>query len=163
MKSKVITCGTFRAVFETGISDQGQLNTFHHEEKCVACREWAEDQRVQTITCEHFQHLVTIPFSTPVSKVLRKHARDCFSLKCYDNPTYERRMLQLLLEGCFRWIPECGGKVRITDGPFVNFTGTIIKIDTEDFFIAVQTNVFGRKTDIVVKPSFIEHYQGESE
>lgn len=164
MESKAIECDTFRAVFGTqGVSYQGQCNIYHHAKQCGSCFEWAEEKRVEEISCQYCQELAASPFSPAEVLMLRKHMKHCFSLKCYDNPTYERRVLNLLLGGAFGWTPKEGESVRITDGPFVNFTGTIVKIDTEDFFVAVQANVFGRKTDIIVKPSFIERYQEEME
>lgn len=162
MKPRQIACDTFRAVFETGISDQGQLNTFYHEEQCGVCHDWAEDQRVQTISCERFQELVAIPFAGGHLKMLRKHLKHCVSEQCYRDKRYEKQIFKLLVTGAFGWMPKKGRQVRITDGPFENFTGSIVEMCTEECLIVVHTNVFGHDSDVKVQPSYIESYaEGE--
>ncbi|MBC7286954.1 MAG: transcription termination/antitermination factor NusG [Armatimonadetes bacterium] len=51
---------------------------------------------------------------------------------------------------------EPGQAVRITDGPFAEFTGKIIEVNPERETVKVQVSIFGRETPIEVEFTQIE-------
>lgn len=46
--------------------------------------------------------------------------------------------------------------VRVTEGPFANFTGTIENIDTDKLKVKVHVNMFGRETPVELDFNQIE-------
>jgi transcription termination/antitermination protein NusG len=51
---------------------------------------------------------------------------------------------------------ELKENVRVTDGPFTDFTGTIENIDTDKQKVKVHVNMFGRETPVELDFSQIE-------
>lgn len=51
---------------------------------------------------------------------------------------------------------ELKENVRVTDGPFANFTGTIENIDTDKQKIKVHVNMFGRETPVELDYTQVE-------
>jgi transcription termination/antitermination protein NusG len=63
-----------------------------------------------------------------------------------------RRITSQIAEGSDRLIPkvsfEKGDSVRVVDGPFANFNGTIDDVDTEKGKLRVLVSIFGRATPV---------------
>ncbi|MDE7217765.1 MAG: KOW motif-containing protein, partial [Helicobacter sp.] len=51
---------------------------------------------------------------------------------------------------------EAGEVVRITEGPFVNFTGTVEEYDMEHRKLKLNVSIFGRSTPIEILYSQVE-------
>jgi transcriptional antiterminator NusG len=78
-------------------------------------------------------------------------------------PVKERDMQNISLqmtEGATRPKPrvsfEEGETVRVTDGPFANFTGTVVEVKPEKQKVRVNVSIFGRATPVELDFSQVE-------
>ena len=78
-------------------------------------------------------------------------------------PVKERDMQNISLqmtEGATRPKPrvsfEDGETVRVTDGPFANFTGTVVEVKPEKQKVRVNVSIFGRATPVELDFSQVE-------
>ena len=51
---------------------------------------------------------------------------------------------------------EKGDKIKVTDGPFLNFIGTVENTDTDKGKIEAEINIYGRSTPVELEFSQIE-------
>lgn len=159
MESKEITCDTFFATFSTSVSQQGACNLAWHEKKCANCALRSAAKRefdaVENVTCENFREIVALGESKSEAEArsFYKHRQHCISAVCRN--WYAGNVLQPLCNVMNGWTPQEGDTVKITDGPFENFRGQIIKVG--DGEIEVSTDVFGRLTTVQVFQYALEY------
>jgi transcriptional antiterminator NusG len=51
---------------------------------------------------------------------------------------------------------EAGNKVRIKEGPFENFDGTVESVDSNKWMLKVKVSIFGRDTSVEMEFSKVE-------